>query len=136
MALGLAVVACGYFFSAQIIPAAKVYPEYQKAYAGYYENLRNVLDEIPKDASVSAGTFNTAYLSQRDVIYDIRYASWENIRQTDYVVLKKTATDYKNFADKGQNNGYENLVAKLTEEGYEVWKTMGSTIVIYKKPVA
>ena len=122
------------FFSSAIVPVAKAYPEYCKQYEAYYGQLREILDKIPEDASVSATTFNTAYLSQRDVVYDIRYTKWDHIRQTEYVVMKKGSSDYNNFSDPGKNNGYEKLTALLINAGYTPWETMGSSIIIYHKP--
>ena len=130
-----AAVSVGFFISA-ILPVAKTYPQYCRQYAGYYENVRNTLAQIPEDASVSATTFYTAYLSQRETLYDIRYASWEHVRQTEYVVLKLNATDYTKYATGGQNNGYQNLLLMLQGEGYELWEELDGVLAIYKKPAA
>ena len=132
--LAAAVSAC--FCWKLILPEARRYPAYCLQYAEFYDQLREVLAKIPADASVSATTFNTAFLSEREILYDIRYTTWDHIRQTEYVVMKTNTQDYGNFADPGQNNGYENLTALLLSDGYEVWETMGSSILIYKKPAA
>ena len=135
-AAAVAVAVCVGFFSSAIVPEALRYPQYCKEYETYYDQLRQTLSSIPEDASVSATTFNTAILSERDVIYDIRYTTWENIRQTEYVVMKKNSQDYDNFSDPNKNNGYEKLTALLVNAGYTPWKTMGSSIIIYHKPAA
>ena len=99
----------------------------------YYRQVAATLDEIPDDASVTAHTFYVVPLSERPVLYDIRYCSREHLLSTEYVVLKKNSTaDFKNYAVNGQN-GYENLVALLEENGYSNIKTQGS-LVIYHNP--
>lgn len=124
------------FFAGTVVPTAIQYPQYCSQYADYYDQVRQTLDKIPEGASVSATTFHTAYLSHRAELYDIRYSSWEHIRQTDYVVLKVGASDYAKFAETGQDNGYERLTAMLVNAGYTLWETMGSSILIYKSPSA
>lgn len=130
-----AAVSLGFCCSA-VLPKAKIYPEYCVQYKEYYASVRDTLSLIPEDASVSATTFYTTFLSQRETLYDIRYASWSHIRETEYVVLKIGAADYTKFADAGQNNGYENLTAALEQEGFEPWQTLGNVLVIYKKAAA
>ena len=118
LALGLAVcISFGCFWN-QIIPKAVRYPKYCKTYAAYYGGLREVLDVIPEDASVAATTYYTTYLSQRDVLYDVRYGSREHLLSCEYVAVGVTDTNgLKSFAVNGKQ-GYENLVAFLEAHGY------------------
>jgi len=130
----LAVLACGICFGKTVVPKAKTYPELSKTYAAYYAGIRNALDTIPEDASVAAPTFYTTYLSQRDILYDIRYCSKEHLLETEYVVLKVSSSgDYKNYATGKQNNGYENLVELLEANGYTRYSNYGEILVIYHK---
>lgn len=118
IALGLAVCISLGCFWAQIIPKAKRYPEYCVTYAGYYDALRSVLDAVPDGASAAATTYYTTYLSQRDVLYDIRYASTEHVLSCEYVAVGVTDKScLKKYAVDGEN-GYENFVELLRNEGY------------------
>lgn len=121
-------------FCSVIVPKAKYYPEIYLEYRDHYTQIRETLSCIPDDASVTAATFYTTQLSQREVLYDIRYAAWENVLQTEYVVLKKSSTgDFKKYKTNGQNNGFENLIQKLEANGYSLYEQMGTTVLIYKK---
>ncbi len=118
-----------------------ILPEVTDAYQlyrdnqAYYQNVANALDDIPDDVSVTAHTFYVVPLSDRSVLYDIRYCSREHLLSTEYVVLKKTSTaDFKNYAVGGRN-GFENLAALLEENGYTKITSQGS-LVVYHKPVA
>lgn len=83
---------------------------------------------------MTATTFYTTYLSQRGTLYDVRYCSLEHLLETQYVVLKISAdSDFKKFAANGENNGFENLVNLLEENGYEPYKSIEDTLVIYRK---
>lgn len=124
------------FFTSLVVPKAGSYPELCEEYRAYYQSVRETLDQIPEGASVTASTFYTAYLSDRETLYDARYASWSNICQTEYVVLRVNSADCDRFADPGQNNGYRRFVEMLEREGYRVWRTMGSSLVIYQKTAA
>ena len=118
VALGLALCISAGCFWAQIMPKAMRYPNYCKTYAAYYDSLRNVLDVIPEDTSVAATTYYTTYLSQRDTLYDVRYASKAHILECEYVAVGVTDSNgLKKYAVNGKN-GYENLVAMLESEGY------------------
>lgn len=93
----------------------------------YYQDVKQALAEIPEDVSVTAHTFYVVPLSDREVLYDIRYCSREHLLSTEYVVLKKTSTgDFKNFG------GYEKLAALLEENGYTNIKTQGSLVIYHK----
>ena len=133
VALGLAMCISFGCFWAQIIPKAVRYPGYCKTYAGYYDALRDVLDEIPDDASAAATTYYTTYLSQRDVLYDIRYASKEHVLSCDYIAIDiKSDSCYRKYAVDGEK-GYENFVALLESEGYVKIAEHKGKLEIYQK---
>ena len=128
-ALAAAVAVSFGFFNSLIVPVAKTYPEYCEKYAGYYDEVRQVLDTVPEGASVTATTFYTTYLSQREVLYDIMYCSREHLLSTEYVVLNVTASsNYKKYG------GFDNVVRLLENNGYELYAERKGTVVVYHKP--
>lgn len=69
---------------------------------------------------MAATTFYTVPLSQRAVLYDVRYCSREHLLETDYVVLAAgDKNSVKSYAtDDEKTNGLEQLCALLESEGY------------------
>lgn len=130
--LGAAAVISGVCFGMVVAPKAMHYPVQAIRHYDYYQNIRAALDTVPEDAPVAATTFYTTYLSQRETLYDIRYCSREHLLETDYVVLKLSASsDYKKYATGGKNNGLENLVMLLEENGYREYDSLENVLVIY-----
>ena len=120
------------FFTSQVIPKATSYYKNYHNSKSYYTTIQDTLSQIPGDASVSATTFYTTQLSQRQILYDVKYASLEHILSTEYVALApKSKTNYTNYAIDGEN-GYENFTAILEDSGYEIW-LQNQGIVIYQK---
>lgn len=102
-ALVTATVVCGMCFAVLVVPKAMYYPVQALRNYDYYRNIRNVLDEIPEEAPVAAGTFYTAYLSQREILYDLHYCSLEHLFESRYVVLGAyDADNFQKFAVKKQ----------------------------------
>ena len=92
-----------------------------------------MLDGIPDGVSVAATTHYTAYLSQRDALYDIRYASLDHILGCEYIALGVTETGcLKKFAVNGEQ-GYENFVVVLESEGYVKIAEYEGKLEIYRK---
>lgn len=117
-----------------VVPKAIHYPVQAVRYYDFYQNIRDALSEIPDGASVTAATFYTTYLSQRETLYDVRYCSLEHMLETQYVVLKMSAdSDFKKYAVNGEGNGFENLVNLLEGNGYAPYKSVEDTLVIYRK---
>lgn len=131
VALGVAVgvsLICFYRF---IVPKGVVYPRRAIAQHQRYEAIRNTLDEIPEEASVASGTFCASYLSQREVLYDIRYCSLQHLLECQYIVLDLALWgDYGKYASEGEN-GLENLMLLLESSGYTPYKTLENTLKIY-----
>ena len=120
-------------FISVVVPKATPYPRYYKENRLHYTQIRNVLDIIPADASVCATTFYTTYLSQRDVVYDVRYATTEHLLDCEYVVLTTTNEScYKSYAESGEN-GLLNLTSLLERNGYSLVAQLEGTLVIYNK---
>lgn len=121
-------------FCKVVVPKAVSYPVRAVRYYDYYQNIRDTLSEIPEGASVTASTFYTIFLSQRERLYDVRYSSPQHLLETQYVVLHVSADgDYKQYAQDGENNGFENLVRLLEENGYVPYKSIEGILVIYRK---
>ena len=130
----LAIIISGTCFVRVVIPKAITYPVKAIQYYDHYQNIRDTLNTIPEDASVAATTFYTTYLSQREILYDVRYCSREHLLETEYVVLKCSSnSDYKQYATDGKGNGYENLVGILEAHGYELYETLENVLSIYCK---
>lgn len=124
-------VAC---FYKVVVPKAIHYPVQAVRYYDFYQNIRDALSEIPDGASVTATTFYTTYLSQREILYDVRYSSPQHLLETQYVVLNVSADgDCKQYAQSGENDGFENLVRLLEENGYVPYQSIENVLVIYRK---
>lgn len=133
LTLAAAVAVAAGCFGVRILSKAVSYPEKCKTYAAYYDSLRDVLDVVPDGASVAATTFYTTYLSQRDELYDIRYASTDHIFSCEYMALGVTDTNsYKKFAVNGEK-GYDNFVEILLSLGYEKIAEYEGRLEIYRK---
>ena len=113
-------ISCGCFIS-QVVPKAVPYIRRYVQNTGTYWEIRDTLSQIPEDAAVSATTFYTTHLSQRPVIYDIRYASYSNILSTEYAVLATNDDDF------------EVTSVLLENSGYFVYDELKDILVIYQK---
>ena len=130
-ALGAAAAVSFVCFYRYIVPKGLVYPRQAMAQHQRYEAIRNTLEEIPEDASVAAGTFYASYLSQREILYDIRYSSQEHLLECAFIVIDFSAPgDYEKFATQ-EGTGLENLLAFLKYNGYEEYKTLENVLGIY-----
>ena len=135
-ALVVATIVSAVCFGIVVVPKAMNYPVQAIQYHDYYQNIRDTLDTIQDGASVTATTFYTTHLSQRETLYDVRYCSKEHLLETEYVVLKLSASsDYKKYATGGKDNGFENLVILLEKNGYSEYAALDNVLVIYKKGV-
>ncbi len=117
-------------FSSVVFPRASSYISRTFEYKDYYDGVRAVLDTVPDDASVTATTFYSTYLSQREILHDVRYSSDENIFKTEYVVVNPTET--RNFTRYGAS-GYLLFERRLLSQGYEKVNAYGDSLVIFKK---
>lgn len=128
--LVMALLVSGILFGRQVVPTAVYYPKTYLAYEDHYTQLRQLLDTVPENVSVSATTFYTTYLSQREKVYDVRYSSRDNTLNADYIVINPGAEGC--LKDYG---GYDAFVKLLDEHGY-VLAEKGSGVEIYKKQVS
>lgn len=124
---------CSVLFFKNVVPVAMRYPRYIKNNTEHYSNIRQVLAQIPADATVAATTFYTTELSQREILYDVKYTSEENLLSSEYVALAiHSETNYYKYETNGKS-GYENLTQLLENNGYTVFAQLDNTLVIYKK---
>lgn len=135
LALIMATAVSAACFGSVVVPTAVYYPKQAAAYFDYYQSIRDTLDTIPADASVAATTFYTTHLSQRETIYDVRYCSRAHLLEAEYVVLRyESNADCQKYATGGKDNGFENLVKLLQDQGYTPYATVDHVLVIYRKP--
>ena len=134
LAMAMTAAICAVCFGAVVAPTAVWYPAQAIRRFDYYQSIRDVLSRVPEDASVTATTWYTTALSQRETLYDVRYSSREHMLQTQYVVLDVAAdSDYQKYATKGKRDGLEHLVRLLEENGYERCDAIENVLVIYRK---
>ncbi len=116
------------YFSQEVKPIADTVIEYDQKYRDWYDGIEDTLDTVPDGASVTATTFYTTYLSQRDVIYDLGYCTREQMLSTDYIVLN---LDDNNNAKK--YGGVQGLLNLLESEGYVLHASYGANFAIYRR---
>lgn len=127
-----AALACSLCFGIIIAPRGISYPLRSIKNFQYYQEIRDTLAAIPDDASVTATTFYTTALSQRKILFDVHYSSKEHLLDTQYVVLTRAReSSYDHYASLGQDNGFDNLIKLLKENGYRLWKEIPDVLVIY-----
>ena len=125
--LGSLVILAGLCFWLNIVPKASLYPRYCQVYAETYAQRREVLQTIPDDASVSATTFYTAPLSNRETLYDVKYAALPHVLECEYVVINpKETTSYKKYGDA------ETFINLLEENGYDLIAELEGQIAVYR----
>ena len=115
-------------FGGKILPVAVKYPGYCIQYADYYDNLRQTLDVVPEEAPVAATTYFTTYLSQREILYDVRYASREHLLDCEFIAVNPK--DGKAF---NQYGGFEKFEEMLMSQGYEQVAKYSGKLRIYQK---
>lgn len=127
-ALGLAVAIGAGAFCTTVLPKAVYYPQMCIRHGERDAGLRTALDVIPEDVSVAATTFYTTYLSRRDILYDVKYASLDHILGCEYLALNpgEEAT-FQRFG------GYDRFLTTLREAGYEQIAEYGDICVVFRR---
>lgn len=111
-------------FTATVLPQAAAYTRQSIRYGSYYHGIRETLDSIPQDAAVTASTFYTAYLSDREILYDLGYASRDHLLESEYIVVS--------HSDSAKRyGGQENLTSLLQRSGYTPWITLEETLTVW-----
>ena len=125
---------CAVCFAPVVVPKAMRYPQLVTEHGQTYTRIRQSLDLIPEGASVCASTFYTTYLSQRETVYDLRYASREHLLSSEYIVIDPTDTSsYKNFSPGNEEADFAALLSLLQSEGYTKFDTIENTLLIFRK---
>ena len=124
---------CVVLFMDSVAPVALRYPRLYINNWEHYRSIRQTLALIEDEAVVSATTFYTTQLSDREVLYDVKYTSTEHLLSSEYVALAvNSPTNYTQYETDG-NNGFENICKLLEFNGYEVFAQMEGTLIIYHK---
>ena len=113
---------CISMFAATVFPKGTGYIQRYLRNYDHYGKIEQVLSTIPDNASVSASTFYTTYLSQRPVVYDVKYATSDHILATEYIVLSM------------KDSNFGELEAMLQDHGYQLFSQMDNIIQIFHKP--
>lgn len=126
--LWTAVLVAAVLFSRTVVPKAMEYP--QRLWNGreQYQTVSAALEQIPEGADVCTTTFYTVPLSDRDVLYDVKYASQSHMLECEYIVL-----DVADRASCRKYGGLEGLRTLLEEAGYQCM-TETEYMLIYEKP--
>lgn len=128
--------ACAVLFGTHIVPRVTDYTARCLEHREEHAQICDLLDTIPKDASVTAGTFMTTYLSSRDVLYDLGYADRQHLLSSDYVVIDlKHEGDMSPYATGGKPNGYPRLLSLLYSNGYQVYGSLDNQLIIFQKKI-
>lgn len=128
--LGVAVIGA-FCFGGVVVPKAISYPVQCVQHGAEYQQIRNTLSKIPEEASVATTTFYSTFLSQREVLYDVKYCTKEHLLEAQYIVLNEDGS-FENYEKKG-NDGKENLTELLLSEGYTVYDQIPEKLTIYRK---
>ena len=116
------------YFAMSVFPKAASYPVRCVNYRENYSQRRELLEQIPDDASVAATTFYTTPLANRELLYDVQYASIDHILDCDYVVVSlQDTTSFKKYGSR------EDFLQFLADNGYEQLAELENQIVIYHR---
>ena len=122
-----AVSVSGALFAQTVVPKAISYPERWMKQRAYYMKMDEILQMISEDASVSSTTFYSVPLSQRDVLYDVRYSSAEHVFSTEYIVIDPAdSSAYTEYGTAGED-GYKNFLNLLQKNGYVKMREQNAT---------
>ena len=133
--LAMSVILCAACFYKTAYPRAEYYGRESIVNYDYYQNIRDTLRLIPEDASVTATGYYTTHLSNREILYDLRYTTREHLLETDYIVMNIVSRkEYDKYATGGKDNGFENLLTILERNGYIPFAQIEGLILIYQKP--
>lgn len=130
-AAAVAICVCFGCFCACIVPSVKKVVSADSTYREYYDSQREFLAKVPEDASVAATTFYTTYLSCRETLYDVQYASGEHILECEYVVIKRGA-NFKSYAGAPWHDE-EGFLKWLESNGYELIDELGTIAQMYRR---
>ena len=83
---------------------------------------------MPNETSVAATTFYTTALSNREVLYDIKYASTEHLLCAEYILLDPADT-----ASYQKYGGLADFIRFLQAHGYTETDRLGELLLLFQK---
>lgn len=107
--LSVAAAACCCMYIVLVMPTLRNNYRVWEANKSTYTQMEQILEEIPKDASVSCSTFLLAHLADRDEIYEIGYHGL--VDDTDYVIF-----DARYAVDEQKLSAFLNMGYKVQAE--------------------
>ncbi|MBR0085368.1 MAG: DUF2079 domain-containing protein, partial [Lachnospiraceae bacterium] len=129
----VSLIACAVLFFTSVVPKARYYTEKYADSREYYDEARELLSDIPEEASAAATSFLTVYLSKREVLYDIKHASRDHVLSCEYIILSPDdASSYKKYASGGED-GFECFKSMLEANGYHEVKRLNDSLIIYRR---
>ncbi len=117
--LTVAAAVCCCMYVMTVVPKANVYINRWQENQATYQRMDEVLDTIPKDASVSCSTFLLAHIADRDEIYETQYHG--NKTDVEYVAIDL------------RYEGERSTMQFYLDAGYSVCVEMDGLLVILKK---
>lgn len=93
-----------------------------------YAQIDEFLQAVPDEASVAATTFYTTALSNREVLYDVKYASTEHILRADCILV-----DISDTASYKKYGGLSEFLRFLQAHGYTETDRLEGRLFLYQK---
>ena len=132
--LAAAAAVCLFCFCTVVVPKAIPHPKRCLKNSAKYAQIEEELSSIPEDAAAASTTFHTTALSGREILYDVKYASFEHLLEAEYIVLSPTeTTSYTKYASDGAEDGLERLLEQLEQNGYQKISAEDSILLIYQR---
>lgn len=120
------------FFCAAVVPKASGYFAQRRTRAAYYARVEAQLAEIPEDAAVTATTFYTVPLAQRETLYDLGYCSLEHLRASQIVVLSNSEKYTVRLNSKKEELSQAELLALLEQLGFARTSLPDEPLIVYE----
>ncbi len=95
--------------------------------------VQQLLSQIPREASVTATTFYTTPLSDRELLYDVDYVETARLLDSDYVILSPADEAWNYDSSPGAGDGRANLEALLRRNGFRLLEGC-DPVSVWKKP--
>ena len=134
IALTISLCICAVCFLPTVFSSAMYYPNKAIQNFSTYQAVRDTLELIPEDASVTSTGYYTTHLANREILYDLRYTTTDHLLESEYVVIQpKDNAAVKKFVTAENSDGLENLLTLLEENGYEPFAEIEGTLLIYQK---
>ena len=115
------------------LPTVRTTVRYYRGTRAHTEMVREHLDRIPRDATVTATCFYTVPLADCATVYDLQYCSTEHLLSSDYVVLDGSKS-YKLYStEPWEVRPREDFDELLAENGYVVCDSPDASLTIWCK---